>query len=142
MKASTAVTIAVVGVGAGVATAAIVESRRDWSRRSVADPRVSYGGHPVVRVERNRLVVDSLDRWRDFAAPAIEDALRMGFRDASSVLASVMRRALPRMPWPPAPDSPLFHQWQQMVADVAATLHFDTEPEPRPSGRPHLQVIR
>lgn len=95
-----------------------------------------------VRIERGRLVIDSLDAWREFAAEAIEVALREGARSSIEVLATVMRRALPRTPWPPRYDSPLFPQWKSMLKDTSELLHFDPQPEPDTSSPPRLRRIQ
>lgn len=95
----------------------------------------------VLYIENGCLRVPSLDEWRSLATTATEDALRSGARNAATVLAEILRRALPRYPWPPSPDSTLWPQWRQMVEDVASVLHMDDDPMPD-RGRPPLRVVR
>jgi hypothetical protein len=135
------VALIVVGWGASVGTVLALQHRSDRlpnPRRVVVRVSTPSG----IRVDRGRLVVDSLDAWRDFASDAIEDGLRLGMRDAVSVLAHVMRRALPRLAWPPRSDSSLWPQWKLMLKDTSELLHFEPDPLPEGAVRPLLGLVR
>jgi hypothetical protein len=82
-----------------------------------------------VTVRGNRLVVTDWNAWFAHAPAAIDRALAAGATDATEVLAHVMRAALPKYPWPPAPDSPMRRQWGLMVGVVARTIGLKTSPE-------------
>lgn len=93
----------------------------------VAAEQISNAG---LAVENGRIVITNYDEWFVFAPLAIEEAIADGAGGASGVVVHIMRRALPRYPWPPAPDTELARQWPEMVKTVAEKLRLDPEPEP------------
>lgn len=81
-------------------------------------------------VEDGRIVITSYDAWMRYAPQAIETALADGARGTDGILIHVMRRALPRLRWPPEPGSRIAEQWPQMLQQVAEKLGFNHDPEP------------
>lgn len=131
------VAIVVVGAAAGAGMAAWQQSRtRLVVVRSNPNPWILDVG---VSVEGDRIVATSYDKLIPFLAEAFEQARRDGVRGAETLLAVVMRRALPRYLWPPPAGSVLEPQWRAMVKDVAAL--FEPEPEPTRQGQPGLRVV-
>jgi len=123
------VAIVLVGAAAGVSVAAWQERRaRLVVVRSTSNPSTATLPDVGVTVENDRLVATSYDKLIPFLADAFEQARRDGVRGAETLLAVVMRRALPRYLWPPPEGSVLEPQWRAMVKDVAAL--FETDPEP------------
>mgnify|MGYP000019069846 CR=1 FL=1 len=86
-----------------------------------------------------RVVIVDFAAWFQFAPDAIEAAIADGAGGADGILIHVMRRALPRLRWPPDPAGPIGQQWPVMTRLIAERLVFDPEPEPvRPSSRLRL----
>lgn len=92
----------------------------------VDEPLVDVG----LRIEGKRIVVESYDRLFAFLPAAFEDARRDGIRGAEQILASAIRRALPRHAWPPPVDSVLTPQWRELVSEVAKVFEQDDDPIP------------
>lgn len=124
-----------------VALALIASSRRKKkSVKRVAQEPLAID-QPAVYVHNGRLQIGSIDRWRAVAAPAIEQALTEGSQDAERILASVMRRLLPRMAWPPRQGTIMYPQWKAMVADMRDALSLEPEPSPMGNGRGKLHIV-
>lgn len=111
-----------------------------FGRRRRRRPRLRALPRPVVQVVGGRFEVSSVDAWLELAAPTIEEATQAGIRGAEPILIAVMRKAIPRVAWPPHEDEPMYGQWRAMVRDVAEALHLEPEPE-GPAKRGNLRIV-
>lgn len=89
-----------------------------------------------LRLERDKLVVESWDRWMEYAPPLFLEAVGQGLATSEEILAHVMQQAFPALRWPPAEDSPYFSTWSKLAEAVDRHL-----PKVAADGSPVLRLI-
>lgn len=134
MRRSHAIVLLLVALGLAMAVRRSHRPRRH--ALTTANPRAIRNEAVGIAVDDHGLYIENWGAWFDFAPQAIEDAVAAGVVGADGVLNHVLRRALPRLPWPPPPESPLANDWRSMVKIVAESLNL--EPEPHPGSRLRL----
>jgi hypothetical protein len=91
-----------------------LEPREDSTtdRAANRDPGIVVG---------DELQLISWDRWMSESPQAIKAAMKES-DDPEQIVLNTFRRLYPNMAWPPEPGSPLWDQYQEIVAAVGRTL--------------------
>jgi hypothetical protein len=84
-------------------------------------------------MDEKGLYISSYENFFKYMPNAIEDAISDGAGGAQGILIHIMRRAFPRVEWPPNEESPVYPQWRSMIYLVAEGLNIEPEPEPEPT---------
>ncbi len=82
---------------------------------------VAATDNPGLAITEDRVTVLSWDRWMAQAPQAITAAMQESDKP-EEIATNVFRRLYPNVAWPPAEGTPLWEQWQTIVAAVGRTL--------------------